>query len=117
MKKMEYEGYKLKLVGGDCYGCFFADKVGCPDCGNGKWIIDGNAWHTGRPTEEGLYAVYYWDDHNPNGTSYPTLYDGFVSPNFNDEFIKWINSDGEVEFYEEDIVRWQRITPYEEASE
>lgn len=74
-------------------------------------------WNTGRPTEEGLYAVYYWDDHNPNGTSYPALYDGFVSPNFKDAFIKWINSDGEVEFCEEDIVRWQKIEPYTEASE
>jgi len=70
--------------------------------------------HTGTPTEEGLYAVYYLDDNNPSATPYEVLYDGFLSP---DGEGNWIDRDGERRFIDDDIVRWQKITPFEPDKE
>ena len=70
-----------------------------------------STWHTGTPTDEGLYAVYYLNDHNPSATPYEVLYDGFLSP---DGEGNWIDRDGERRFIDDDIVRWQKIEPYKE---
>ena len=95
MKKMEYEGYRLKLVrSGDCYGCFFADKGACPECGNGKWIIDGNAWHTGTPTEKGLYltAIKVDDGDRKYCYAYEPVWwqDGWCFRHFKQPIIAWM---------------------------
>ena len=70
------------------------------------WNNRPNPWQTGTPTEEGLYAVYYWDDHNPSATPCEVLYNGFLSP---DGEGNWIDIDGERRFIDDDIVRWQKI--------
>ena len=103
---MSVGGFCLAVNDGICEGLRNAYKAGFL-ANMGK-----NNWHTGIPTEEGLYAIYYWDDHNPSATPYPHLYDGFVSP---DGEGNWINSDGEVAFIDDDIVRWQKFEPYKET--
>ena len=75
-------------------------------------LPSANPWHTGTPTEDGLYAVYYLDDHNPSATPYEVLYDGFLSP---DGEGNWIDRDGERRFIDDDIVRWKKIEPYKEG--
>lgn len=71
-----------------------------------RWNNRPNPWHTGTPTEEGLYTVYYLDEHNPSATPYEVLFDGFLSP---DGEGNWIDRDGEIWFIDDDIVHWQKI--------
>lgn len=88
-------------------------KYHCPDCGRGFYLEPQSNWHTGTPTEEGVYAVYYWDEHNPSATPYEALFNEFLSP---DGEGNWIDRDGEIRFIDDDIVRWQKIEPYKEAN-
>lgn len=85
----------------------YKDEEGAID----SWNMRSSNWHKGTPTEEGLYAVYYLDDHNPSATPYEVLYDGFLSP---DGEGNWIDRDGERRFIDDDIVRWQKIEPFVE---
>lgn len=86
-------------------------KEECRECSQWLDYCKDKIWHTETPTEDGLYIVYYWDDHNPSATPYEVLYDGFLSP---DGEGNWIDRDGEIRFIDDDIVRWQRIEPYKE---
>ena len=80
-----------------------------------KWNNRPSPWHTGKPTEEGLSAVYYLNDNNPTGEEYETLCDVFVYPVFNDGCVdRWVNDDRDLVFDADEIVRWQKIEPYKE---
>ena len=56
--KMDWNGHQLTFTSDTCCkGCFFADKEKCPKCDDGIWVEESSLWHTGTPTEAGLYFV------------------------------------------------------------
>ena len=82
-KEINWNGHKLRFESESypCRGCFFEDKDECPECDEGLWVEDSH-WHTGTPTEEGLYLVKLkeanlYETHN------------FTGNNWCEHFEKW----------------------------
>ena len=109
-KEMEWKGHHLVFESEEdwCRGCFFADKDSCPDCDEGAWVEQKHSlWHTGTPTEDGLYVIAYRNCYgNTEDISYATA------------IVR-----GSVFFYFQEcrfgrqVMAWQKIEPFEEKDE
>lgn len=99
----------LYVEGDDCEGCVFSEAGSCPDCEEGKFVRLPNPWHTGTPTEDGLYwvAVRFSFSNDIIKPFAETIRYGatpFNNGSWNLE-LPYV------------VVAWQKIIPYEESEE
>ena len=94
-KEMDWHGHKLvfESENDQCRGCFFADKDECPECDEGLWVEENpSPWHTGTPTEGGLYLV--------------VTHEGYDVWRFNKNFKAW-------NLHFDKVKAWMPIPPFE----
>ena len=79
-----------------CSGCAFQNNSSCPeDCEDGKFFELPNPWHTGEPTEGGMYLV--------------VTDIGYDVWEFNEDFQAW-------HLYFDNVKAWRKIEPYKEQT-
>ena len=102
-KEIIIDGHKVVFESTtyQCRGCFFENRDSCPDCDEGIWVEEGSPWHTGTPTEAGLYVIAFRFGNKIEHE----IREMFYNPDYGMTFgIK------------RDIVAWQKIEQYKEES-
>ena len=98
-KEIIIDGHKVVFESTtyQCRGCFFENRDDCPDCDEGIWVEENpNPWHTGTPTEGGLYLV--------------VTHEGYDVWRFNKNFKAW-------NLHFDKVKAWMPIPPFEASKE